>query len=58
MSELLLDIKDLSIIYSTEDGVVEALNKANLLTDATAALLGLTSSATVNTALAAAAATW
>lgn len=28
------------------------LNKANLLTDATAALLGLTSSATVNTALA------
>ena len=30
MSELLLDIKDLSIIYSTEDGVVEALNKANL----------------------------
>lgn len=30
MSELLLDIKDLSIIYSTEDGVVRALNKANL----------------------------
>ena len=30
MSELLLDIKDLSIIYSTEDGVVEALNKASL----------------------------
>ena len=30
MSELLLDIKDRSIIYSTEDGVVEALNKANL----------------------------
>ncbi len=30
MSELLLDIKDLSIIYSTEDGTVEALNKASL----------------------------
>ena len=30
MSDLLLDIKDLSIIYSTEDGVVEALNKASL----------------------------
>ena len=30
MSELLLDIKDLSIIYSTEDGVVRALNNANL----------------------------
>jgi peptide/nickel transport system ATP-binding protein len=30
MSELLLEIKDLSIIYPTEDGVVKALNNASL----------------------------
>ncbi len=30
MSELLLEIKDLSIIYSTEDGLVKALNNASL----------------------------
>ena len=30
MSEILLDIKDLSIVYATSDGVVRALNDANL----------------------------
>ena len=30
MSELLLDVKNLSVIYSTEDGVVKALNDASL----------------------------
>jgi len=30
MSDILLEIKDLSIIYATEDGVVQALNNANL----------------------------
>lgn len=30
MSDILLDIKNLSIIYSTEDGVVQALNAASL----------------------------
>ena len=30
MSDILLEIKDLSIIYTTEDGVVRALNNANL----------------------------
>ena len=30
MSDVLLDIKNLNIVYSTEDGVVRALNDANL----------------------------
>ena len=30
MSEFLLEVKDLSIIYATEDGVVQALTNANL----------------------------
>ena len=30
MSDILLDIKNLNIVYSTTDGVVRALNDANL----------------------------
>lgn len=30
MSDYLLEVKDLSIIYATEDGVVQALTGANL----------------------------
>ena len=30
MSDILLQIKDLSIVYATEDGVVQALTNANL----------------------------
>ena len=30
MSEFLLEVKDLSIIYATEDGVVQALTNANI----------------------------
>ena len=30
MADILLDIRDLSVVYATEDGVVRALNKATL----------------------------
>ena len=30
MSDILLDVKNLNIVYSTSDGVVYALNDANL----------------------------
>lgn len=48
--EVTLDLAGINPSGWTQQGT--ALNKGNLLTDATAAILGLTSSATVNTALA------